>query len=463
MKIYYVPSVRLLWAVALVGVPAAIIYGLLPDLRAPAILAILGLLVVSLADGWLSREALTGFEVQRGGVARLTIHRDEKIPLIVRWLGHREVVFKLALGLPRELFSKLEMIEASIPSGTSWRRVDYACIPLRRGNWKLGELYLQAASRLRLWEVRGALPLEMEVRIYPNLARDRSGSAAVFLNKGLTGLHLQRMVGKGREFDKLRDYLPGDSFEDIHWKSTAKRRRPITKTYQIERTQEVYVVIDASRLSTRETGVPVKKDLGTLVEGAPPDLLGRVTLLERFVTSALLVALAAEKQGDLFGMVAFSDRVSQFVRARNGRAHYNSCRDALHALQPRMVSPDMDELAAFLRTRLRRRALLIFLTSLDDPVMAESFLRNIEPIARHHLIIVNMMNPGGLHPLFEGPQVENLEQIYEALAGQEGWMQLRETERELKALGVRFQMLQDEKFTPGIITQYLNIKQRQLI
>lgn len=463
MKVHYTPSVRLLWAVALIGVPAAIVYGLMPDAQLLGGGIIFGLFAVAIVDALLSGHVLDKLEVQTGMTARLGVNRKDKILLPMRWGGEGDLKLRVALALPHELYSKVDFAETILPPGIAWRRVDYSCVPLRRGQWLFEFLYAQTPSSFGLWDVRRRVVLNLDVRIYPNLQRDRAGAAAVFLNQGLTGLHVQRMVGKGREFDKLRDYLPGDSFEDIHWKSTAKRRRPITKTFQVERTQEVYLIIDASRLSTRETGVPTKVDLGELVEGAPEHLVGRVTLLERFVTSALLVALVAEKQGDLFGMVAFADGVSRFVRARNGKGHYTACREALYTLQPRLVSPDLDELSAFLRTRLRHRALLVFLTSLDDPVTAEAFLRNIEPLARQHLVLVNMMNPGNVRGLFDGPAPQTLDGIYEALAAHEGWSQLRETERQLRASGVRFHLLDEEGFTPAIITQYLNMKQRQLI
>ena len=41
---------------------------------------------------------------------------------------------------------------------------------------------------------------------------------------------------------------------------------------------------------------------------------------------------------------------------------------------------------------LRRRALLVFLTPLDDPALAESFVRNVDLI-RQHLVLVNMLQP----------------------------------------------------------------------
>src|SRR6058998_1540889 len=58
------------------------------------------------------------------------------------------------------------------------------------------------------------------------------------------------------------------------------------------------------------------------------------TRLERFVTAALVLGLAAEQQGDLFGLLTFTDKVDNFIRARNGQAHYGLCRDALYTLEP---------------------------------------------------------------------------------------------------------------------------------
>src|SRR5690606_8645271 len=101
-----------------------------------------------------------------------------------------------------------------------------------------------------LWAVRGSSACEIELRVYPDLSKERKTVAAFFLNRGMFGLHAHRMVGRGREFERLREYMPGDSYDEIHWKATARRGTPITKVFQVERTQEVYVVIDASRLTS---------------------------------------------------------------------------------------------------------------------------------------------------------------------------------------------------------------------
>ncbi len=181
------------------------------------------------------------------------------------------------------------------------------------------------------------------------------------------------------------------------------------------------------------------------------------------MTAALVLGLAAEQQGDLFGLLTFADKVEKFVRAKNGDAHYNACRDALYMLEPKIVTPDFDELCTFIRLRLRRRALLVFLTALDDPAVAESFVRNMDLIRRQHLILVNMIQPPGIKPLFADPNVSNVDDLYRELGGHLRWQNLRELQKILQRRGVQFSLLANERLSADLVSQYLNVKRRQLL
>ena len=105
------------------------------------------------------------------------------------------------------------------------RAVDWPCTGIARGDHPLAPSAPGSAARRWAcgWRARGA-PLDCTLRVYPNL-RDRA-TAALFLRTADAGLRMRRQVGKGREFDNLRQYMPGDGFEDIHWKATARRQFP---------------------------------------------------------------------------------------------------------------------------------------------------------------------------------------------------------------------------------------------
>lgn len=430
-----VPRTRLLVLVAVILLPCAVVGALMPDVALACITIAALVAAITTADALLSRRALDGIAVELPPVLRLVAERPTEILLKLNNASSSAKLLRIGLALPAEISSARPDVTLIAPPGVSCPV--WACTPARRGRYTLDGVYLETSSILGLWSRRAKLIVRSELRVYPNLRNEHIET--LFLNRGNFGVHLFRQVGKGREFEKLREYAPGDGFDEIDWKATARRARPITRVFQIERTQEVYAVIDTSRLSAR---------------GAT---------LDRFVSAALALGLAAERQGDLFGLVAFSNKLRQFVRAKNGKPHYNACRDALYYLDAEKSSPDFDELCAFLRLRLRRRALLIFLTELDDPVLAESFVRNVKLISRQHLVLVNMLHPQGAAPLFHDAGVREVDDVYRRLAGHLLWHKLRETEKVLSTAGVRFSLLDPARLSAELVASYQSIKARQLI
>jgi uncharacterized protein (DUF58 family) len=464
-----VPNSRLLLWFALVVVPFALLGAIEPATAIVALACIGGFCLIVLGDAVAAQSGLKGISVELPEVVRLSKDREAKLEVRIRNDRQKRMQLRLAVAFPRALDSVQEDVRVELPEASEWSRLAWPCVPRQRGNFVLEAVHVEGSSPLGFWAVRRRLPVQCNVRVYPNLFSDRKSLAALFLNRSAFGLHAQRQIGKGREFEKLREYVPGDGYDEIHWKATARRGRPITKVFQIEKTQEIYVVIDASRLSARvaevegsKVQVPSSPDGNISQPGARNPELGTFTL-ERHITAALMLGLAAEKQGDLFGVLTFTDKVQNFVRAKNGKAHYSTCRDALYTLQPQIVSPDFDELCTFIRLRLRRRTMLFFLTALDDPALAESFVRNMDLIRRQHLVMVNMIQPPGVAPVFTNPNVALVDQLYQHLGGHLQWTKLRELEQVLKRRGVQFSLLGNERLSTELVSQYLNVKRRQLL
>jgi len=447
MKAMIVPRTRLLLWISLIVLPFAAVGATVPGAFGIAAVLIGGLIAFVLLDAVLSRGQLAGIRVQlpdvvrwqkdRPGVLEVRIHNDSLATRILR----------IGFAFPREIVSETEDRLALLPANAALSRLEWPVTPNRRGQYFLEAAYLEAASPMGFWAVRATQPTRSELRVYPNLFDERKNVAALFLRRGQLGVHAQRMAGQGRDFEKLREYVPGDSYDEIHWKASAKRGRPVTKVFQVERTQEVYVIVDASRLTAREVAMPDS----------------RTTALERFVTAALILGLAAEQQGDQFGLITFSDRVLSFVRAKSGQAHYDACRDRLYTLHPQSVTPDFDELCSFIRLRLRKRALLIFLTALDDPMLAESFERASQLISRQHLILVDMLRPPGANPLFSDESVASVDDLYGRLGGHLQWNSLRELANVLRRRGVRLSQLAPDKLAAELIAQHADVKRRQLL
>ena len=453
-----VPRMRLILLTAVVMLTAGILVAWQAAWVGPAVAAVVVLVVLSLMDAATRRGALKSLTVSIPDVVRMTVDKVSPIQLTVGKPPSMAGRLRLGIALPRAMVSEQDDLNLILEKDREALGVSWECRPLKRGRFELERCHLEIRSMLGLWDLRRKVALNGEIRAYPNLVSGQQHLRGLFRRKEW-GLRTQRRLGKGREFEQLREYLPGDSFEDIDWKATARRRHPITRVYQVEQAQEIYVILDSSRLSTRSVAYVTERRRLTRTEQA----IEATTIFERYIVASLVMAVAADKLSDRYGMLIFGDKPECFIKAGRGRAHYNACRDALYNRMPRSVSPDFDELFTYVGTHLRKRALLVFLTSLDDPVLAESFIRAMTAASRKHILMVNMFRPPGAHPLFSSPDIKRVQGIYQHLVGHMHWASINETHRRLKQHGASLHLLDENELCSQLVSQYMDAKQRQIL
>jgi uncharacterized protein (DUF58 family) len=436
------PRFRLILWCAL-ALPFLLLPAISPSALLPSIAVLILFVAIALLDAWRTQGLLSGLKFNASGVSRLTKDREGDVSITIQNADSKGKVIRIGLPFPSHIHTDKEVISVRLPEGQLASQISFMCRGTLRGRFLINRIFYETTSPFGFWNRRENAEINLEIYVYPDLSKERKQVAALFLNRGAIGMHTQRMIGQGREFEKLREYIHGDSYDQIHWKATAKRGRPVTKIFQVERTQEVYVAIDSSRLSARPAGTE--------------------TILEHQLRASLVLGMVAQRQGDLFGLVTFSDRVDGFLRAKNGKAHYTACRELLTALHPRLVTPDFDDLFSFMRLRLRRRALIIILTDLSDPVLAERFVQGSNLIARQHLVLVDMVRPPQSRLLFSQPDADSIDSLYEKLAGHLLLQDTRELQNTLHRHGILLSLLEDSRLTPELVNQYLAVKLRQKI
>jgi uncharacterized protein (DUF58 family) len=429
------PAPRLLLVSFAVALPLAAIGGMFPGMTVPCVAGLVACAAVVMYDALAGLRRISDIALSAPPFIRLTKDVAASFPVTIGNRSEETRLLRLGLVPPPGIETDSPVLDVSAAPGASL--VEWPCTGRARGDHPLREIHVESGSPLGLWLVRQPRPLEFSFRVYPNL-RDRATSA-LFLRTAEMGLRVRRQVGKGREFENLRHYLPGDSFEDIHWKATAKRGFPAVKLFRVEHAQEVYAIVDSSRLSAREG------------------------ILESFVDAALYLALVAEKQGDRFGLVTFSDRTHKFVRARNGMDHFRLCRETIYNLKAQRVSPDFRDVFTSLQLNLRRRSLLVFFTSLDDALLAEGFERDIPLLARRHLVLVNVRRTAALHPLYTGEPPADRDALCNGLAGQILCNRMRTLEIALQNRGVKLTVTDADRIKMQVASNYLDVKRRQTL
>lgn len=402
------------------------------------------LFLAGLVDAVVSHARLRSLRLELPASVRGSRLTPFDLHVTLRGADHDLHSLVLAPMLPPEVDLK-----GDLPSLDRLRAGEAARFTLRlcgntRGQFEQRDWLAEAQSILGLFHVRKHLPGAVTLGIHPAVKGDMRKLSHLLLSRNLMGAHHIRVLGKGREFEKLREYQPGDAAEDIHWKATARRGVPVTKTFQIERSQDIYAVIDHSRLAAvcDQAGEPV---------------------LDRFLAAATVLGMVLQRQNDRMGVVTFADHVTHFLQARAGLRHLTATLEILHRLQAREVSPDFAELATVIRTRIRRRAVLILLTDLRDPVAAERLTRHLRQLVRAHHVLVVSMQGGGIAPIFSGPAAQTEDDVYAGIEGHLAWNLAAETTIAIRATGAHIVFADSGRFAAELVDAYLKARKRQVL
>jgi uncharacterized protein (DUF58 family) len=325
----------------------------------------------------------------------------------------------------------------------------YKIQPRERGDVHTGNVYLRYASGLGLVERWAMAPLEQTVRIYPALRQGEDQQ--IFLARGRQidlQLRQQRQRGLGRDFESLREYLEGDDLRDVCWTATARRGQLITRRYQTERSQAVWIVLDAGRLLQAKSGD------GT---GAQ-----RHSKLDHACSTAVALSQLALNSGDRVGLLVYGQQIQQRVLTGRGSAHLRQIVEALALAKAEPSEADHLRATAMLNRYQPRRALILWITDLAETAMRPEVIDGaMQLLRRHVLLFVAMAQPEVEALASERPK--NIEQMYRASAAQELTSRRELLLARLREQGALTLDLDPTRLTSAVLNQYLRVKERAML
>jgi uncharacterized protein (DUF58 family) len=328
----------------------------------------------------------------------------------------------------------------------------YRIEPRERGDVQTGSVYVRYASALGLVERWAMAQVEQTVRIYPTLRQGEDQE--IFLARGRQidmQLRNSRERGLGRDFESLREYLEGDDLRDVCWTATARRGQLITRRYQTERNQAVWIVLDAGRLLR-----------GRILKNADdPNRKGH-SKLDHACSTAVALAQLALYSGDRVGLLVYGQQIQQRVLPGRGPAHLRLIVEALAQARAETSEADHLRATATLNRWQPRRALILWITDLAETAMRPDVIDGaMQLLHRHVLLFVAMAQPDV--ELIANARPKTVAQMFRAAAAQE-----LATRRELLLARLREQGaltldLDPEHMTPAVLNQYLKVKERAMV
>jgi uncharacterized protein (DUF58 family) len=410
-------------------------------------------MIFALCDG-LRLPAPAQLTASRSWSNAPALNSETEIELTIEHRGRIIIDCRLVDDLPPALVTEPQTLRLIAFPGIP-ARLRYRVEPKERGDWQTGWLYVRYRSGLGLAERWARSPLTQTVRVYPAL---RTGEEQqIFLARSRQiDLQLRRAQqrGLGRDFESLREYREGDDLRDICWTATARRGGPITRQYQTERSQPVWIVLDCGRLMrARVAMAQTSKEFGPAHSSSK---------LDYACTTAVSLAQLALYSGDRVGLLAYGQGIQQRLLPGRGSAHLRQIIESLALVRAEGSEADHLRATATLNRLQPRRSLILWVTDLAETAMRPEVIDGaLQLLRRHVLLFVAMAQPEV--KLIADARPKNVEQMFRAAAAQEMAGRRELLLARLHEQGALTLDLNPEALTSTVLNQYLTVKERAMV
>jgi len=360
----------------------------------------------------------------------------------------RPIFARLIDETPRALCRDLPTVELAIAGGGS-ASSEYGVLPVQRGNVSMGKLFIRYQSAMRLAERWAVADMAGSVRVLPNLERAKQQTLYLIRTRQVAMERRRKHLrGVGREFESLREYRPGDEIRNVCWTATARRSKLITRVFQVERSQTVWIVLDAGRL-LREQIVRGESDL-------------RLSKLDYAVDAALALAQVAMHSGDRVGLIAYGRNIQQNRNPGRGAAYLHAIVESLALVRSEPYEADHARAANALLSEQHRRSLIVWVTDLAETVGTPDVMEYALQMTRRHLVLFAAVGQPDLNDrVAQHPESE--EEMFRYVAAIEIVQRRELLLRRLRQQGVLAMEIMPGALTTSLVNQYLDIKDRSLL
>ncbi len=353
----------------------------------------------------------------------------------------------LRLTVVDDMPPKLLPVPAAL-RGVAWPRewlsLRYRFTPAERGDHECGRVYVRYGSVAGLAERWAYADLRETVRVFPRMLCADEDSLFLARSRQIEMRRRKdQLRGQGREFESLREYREGgDDLREICWTATARRGTLICRQHQVERSQPVWLVLDAGRLLNARSG--------------------EYTRLDYTAAAALAVGQTALLAGDRVGLIGYGRGVQQRVMLGRGKSHFRQILDASALLRTEPGEASHFTAAAVLAHLQPTRSLILWFTDLAESAMRPEVVDGAFQLMRRHLLLFVVPVHEEM-AAFVAERPKNAVQMYERAAAQEILHRRELLLAELRSRGALTVEAAAAGLATAALNRYLEVKESVLL
>lgn len=411
----------------------------LEGLRNPALALIFVLLAGTVVDMVLARRR-SGLIVKRIVPETIPIYTPTTVTLELSHSFRRAVPIELIDHLPEGMDCRATPLRGQLLPGKT-TTLKYSFEPLARGAFNFGTMQVRMPGPLRLVSCTYLVEQPQSIRVYPDFSAIAAYTIMAADNHiSQLGIRKRNQRGGGSEFHQLRQYRIGDVMRQINWKATSKWQKLISQDYQVERDQQIMVMVDNGRRMRSKDDV--------------------LSHFDHSLNALLLVCYIALKQGDSVGVMSFgsSDR---WIPMNKGAGHISTILNGLFDLDVGNSSSDYVEAAERLITKQKKRSLVIMLTNTRDEDM-EDLVDAGKLLTRRHIFLVANIREKFFDTYKQNP-VKDLDTALQYCGIRDYLHQRHETGNFLRRNGIHCLDCSAAGLAASVANSYLEIKSAGLL
>ena len=385
-----------------------------------------------------------GFEVRllRSTTSIFSLGDKNKVEIEIENPGNIKLFVVIIDELPFQFQERDFKVQIGL-NAFARQEFEYYVVPETRGEYEFGNTNIFSKSVLGLVSRKDIKPGKFNVAVYPSTILMKKFELFAFQKFARqSGLRKLRRIGHSYEFDHIRNYVSGDDPRSINWKATGRRVELMVNHYVDEKAQQVYCLLDKSRAMQLPSN--------------------GLTLLDHAINTTLVISNIVLHKHDNAGLISFSNKIGNILKAGSGRRQLNKIYNALYKEKENLLEANYELLYNAVRKLVGGRSLLFLFTNFESIYAMERILPLLRRINKFHLLVVVFFKNDKIHGLANSTD-DNINNIYNKTIARKFITEKELIVQELQRHKIQVVYTNPEDLPIDTINKYLELKSRGLI